>query len=230
MITGAAFVPQAPLLIPAIAQQGAPDLTQVRSACRAAVTRIAVPGSRFVVIGSGPAGAVHEPSARGSLAGYGVPLELALGSDEPGPVGLPLSLTIGAWLLRDALGPNCGAVGYTVGPDRRSDPATWTDEEADWALLVMGDGSARRCACGPRSFDERAAAFDATIVAALRSGDGARLRLADPRLDQQLLAAGAVAWDEAASLLAGRAYDAELLYDDAPFGVGYFVAAWTHRV
>ena len=27
---------------------------------------------------------------------------------------LPLSLTVGAWLLRDAVGPNCGAIGYSV--------------------------------------------------------------------------------------------------------------------
>jgi hypothetical protein len=37
------------------------------------------------------------------------------------------------------------------------------------------------------------------------------------------------AWHAAAALLAGGRYDAELLYDAAPYGVAYFVAAWAAR-
>jgi hypothetical protein len=44
-----------------------------------------------------------------------------------------------------------------------------------------------------------------------------------------LLAAGVPAWQAAGRLLDGGDYTAELLYRDDPYGVGYFVAAWTAR-
>ena len=49
----------------------------------------------------------------------------------------------------------------------------------------------------------------------------------DAWLADQLLASGAPAWNATGQLLRGQSFDAELLYDDAPYGVGYFVAAWT---
>jgi hypothetical protein len=177
-----------------------------------------------VVIGAGPAAASYQPSARGSLAGFGVDLEVTLGSDDPGPVEMPLSLTVGAWLLREALGPNCGAIGYALGPD----DIELALPEGDLALVVMGDGSARRSTSAPGYLDERAEGFDAEVADALRSGEAARLHV-DRRLGAELLAAGAPVWDTVAASLAESRWDAELLYDRAPYGVGYFVAAWTAR-
>jgi hypothetical protein len=145
---------------------------------------------------------------------------------------LPLSLTIGAWLLRDALGPSNGAVGYAVGPYSadRPDLFEWAaDLETEVALLVVGDGSARRSTVAPGYFDERAEAFDAGVAAALRSGDAELLHL-DVGLGDELLASGPPVWGEAANALEGSEFDdAELLYEDAPYGVGYFVAAWTNK-
>ena len=48
----------------------------------------------------------------------------------------------------------------------------------------------------------------------------------DPDLAAALLVAGAPAWRVAGDLLGGRRYRAELTYDDAPYGVGYFAGAW----
>lgn len=223
-VRGAVFCPHPPLLVPEIAQGAAPELDGLRAASRIAIRRVMAPDVRPVVIGTGPQPAVHQPNARGSLAGYGVSLEVPLGFDEPGPVELPLSLTIGAWLLRDVLGPNNGATGVSVDSHGTDLPGP---EGEDIALLVMGDGSARRSTSAPGYLDERAAAFDARVAAALAGGDPLALRV-DPRQAGELLVAGGAAWRAAAALLepAGP-FKAELLYDDAPYGVGYFVAAWT---
>jgi hypothetical protein len=231
VICAVAFCPHPPLLVPEVAQGAAGELDDLRAACREAITRIAAPGRHLVVIGAGSTSDYYESNVRGTLAGFGVPLEIPLGSEEPGPVELPLSLTMGGWLLRDALGPNCGAVGYSIGPSGDVGPgllAAADQRDAEHAVLVMGDGSARRTTSAPGYFDERAAAFDAVIAKALRSGQGDLLHV-DVHLGAELLASGALVWAEVARLVEAAPWNAELLYDDAPYGVGYFVASWTTR-
>jgi hypothetical protein len=226
VIRAVAFCPHPPLLVPEVAQRAAAELDDLRTACRAAIRRVAQSADRLVVVGAGPSWQHFGATSRGSLAGYGVALEIPLGSDESGPVELPLSLTIGAWLLRDALGPNCGAVGYAMGPCDGVLPRF--DEDDDITLVVMGDGSARRSTSAPGYFDERAAAFDALVATALATGQPDLLHI-NPAVGAELLAAGTDVWDAAARLLEGGDWTAELLYDADPYGVGYFVAAWTER-
>lgn len=226
MISAVAFCPHPPLLVPEVAQGAAPELDDLRAASRAAIRRVADVGTPLVVVGAGATSRPFDATARGSLAGYGVAMEIPLGSDEPGPVELPLSLTIGAWLLRDALSSNCGAVGFSVGADDGDLPLF--DDDAEVTLLVMGDGSARRSTSAPGYFDERAAAFDALVAKALGTGQADLLHV-NPSLGRDLLAAGTDAWDAVAWLLEGGDWMAELLYDGAPYGVGYFVAAWTQQ-
>ncbi|MFN2560267.1 MAG: hypothetical protein ABR571_03070 [Jatrophihabitans sp.] len=225
MIQGAVFCPHPPLLIPQVAQGAAPELGDLRAACRTAIRRVAT-GARIVVVGAGPRWTAHGPTARGTLAGFGVPLEVPLGSDAPGAVELPPSLTVGAWLLRNALGPDTGATGWSVGPDDKWPSPLVPADTGPYVLLVMGDGSARRSTSAPGYLDDRAAGFDADVAAALASGEGDRLHL-DRKLGAELLADGARAWDAAAGQLEPFEFDAEVLYDAAPYGVGYFVAAWT---
>jgi hypothetical protein len=227
MVTGVAFCPHPPLLVPEVAQGAAAELDDLRAACRTAIKRAAPAGSQVVVIGSGPRWQHHEPNARGSLAGYGVHLEVPLGSDEPGPIELPLSLTVGAWLLRDALGPNCGAVGYSIGPDG-SDLPLFEDEPV--ALLVMGDASARRSTTAPGYYDARAERYDAALADFLRGGTPLAMAKVDVALGDELLATAPSVWAAAMSLLSDVSYTAELLYDEAPYGVGYLVAAWARDV
>jgi hypothetical protein len=92
----------------------------------------------------------------------------------------------------------------------------------------MGDGSARRCEQSPGYVDPRATAFDAAVAGAFARGDAAALRELDTGLGADLLAAGVPAWRAAGHAATGP-LDAELLYDAAPYGVGYFVATWTAR-
>jgi hypothetical protein len=229
VIRAVAFCPHPPLLVPEVAQGAAPELADLRAACRTAIRRVALPGRAILVLGAGRLAAAHPANARGSLAGYGVALEVSLGSDEPGTVELPLSLTIGAWLLRDALGPDCGAVGYAVVAGAAPDPALLAaadDPTGEHVLIAMGDGSARRSISAPGYLDERAEVFDDGVAAALQTGDGSLLHV-DLDLAEELLVAGAPVWDQVASLTDGAPFaSAELLYAAAPYGVGYFVATW----
>jgi hypothetical protein len=223
VIVSAAFCPNPPVLVPAVAQGAASELDELRAACVDVVTQIAAPGRQLIVLGTGPNARQFAASAHGTFAGFGVPLDVPLGSDEPGPTELPLSLTVGAWLVREALGANSGAIGLSVA-DGCDAPLL---DDGDIALLVMGDGSARRSMAAPGYLDDRAAGFDAAVVAALGSGEGRQLAGVDAALGAELLAAGVPAWRCAGQLLGTERYAAQLRYDDAPYGVGYFVAAWT---
>jgi hypothetical protein len=230
VISGAAFCPQPPLLVPEVASGAAAELDALRDACRAAITAVCA-GRQPVLLGSGPRSLAHSPLARGSLAGFGVPGELHLGAPTcGGGLELPPALTVGAWLVRDALGPRSGARGFSVGPDFASSPAAVEllrlAETSDVALVVLGDGSARRSTTAPGYLDERAAGFDAAVADALRSGNAGELEKLDGELAGELLAGGVPTWHAAAAVLAEQTYAARLSYDEAPYGVGYFVATW----
>lgn len=97
--------------------------------------------------------------------------------------------------------------------------------DTDGDVLLLADGSARRQEeGGPGVFDTRAEDFDATIAAALAGGDTAALAGLDASLGAELLAAGVPGFRWLGTLPApGRA---RLLVDEAPYGVGWFVAVW----
>jgi len=232
VIVAAAFLPNPPLLVPAVASGASAELEPLRDACRTALHRVQASGpTRLALIGSGDSSRMYSPVSRGSLFGYGVCLDVHLGSPAcGGAVELPLSLTVGAWLLAEALGPSTGAVGFSVGPDFAADRAAVEllalAESERVGLVVMGDGSARRSTTAPGYLDPRAEPFDAAVATALRNGDVEALASLDEGLGADLLASGVPAWRAAAGVLTGG-YDAELLYAEAPYGVGYFAAAWT---
>lgn len=93
-------------------------------------------------------------------------------------------------------------------------------------LLVVANGTATRTEKAPGHLDDRAEAFDAVIGAALRSGDAAALGTLDLDLAAEL-------WAPDAPVLAGLASfevtTSEVDYDDAPYGVQYWVARWQCR-
>lgn len=55
----------------------------------------------------------------------------------------------------------------------------------------------------------------------------AALAALDAELAAELLAAGRAPWQVLAGAAEGAGLDGRLLYEDAPYGVGYFVAAWS---
>jgi hypothetical protein len=89
----------------------------------------------------------------------------------------------------------------------------------------MGDGTARRSPAAPGHFDERAKPFDLAVEQAFKDGDMAALAGLDAALARDLMATGRAAWQVLAGALGdGPAPAGEVLYADAPLGVGYFVA------
>ncbi|WP_018655088.1 hypothetical protein [Actinomadura flavalba] len=235
MPVSAALCPHPPLLVPELAGAAAPELDALRAACATAVA--ALPAD-VVIVGGGPRTRVHPSGARGTLRPYGLDLTVgARGSAETRegggvrPVGLdgaglPLSLTIGRWLLgRDPAGYREIAVDAT--PDECA--RVGADLASSTALLVMADGSACRSAQAPGHLDPRAEGFDASVAGALRRGDAAALAALDPALCAELGAAGRAAWQVLAGAATGAEYDGVLHYDEAPYGVGYLVAGWRRR-
>jgi hypothetical protein len=240
MLVAAAVCPCPPLLVPEVAAGAAPELEPLRSACADAVGVLAASRpERLVVIGPAerPSRGVFPPGAGGSFRPFGVDLDVTLGTPSPQAAeggedvpALPPSLAVAAWLLRGwSAAPVEG-----LGVDEQWEPDRCTaagravaGSEGRVAMLVMGDGSACRTVKAPGYLDERAEPFDATVAAALAGADLRALAALDPQLAQTLKAAGRAPWQ----VLAGAAEDAhltgELLHDTAPYGVGYFVAAWT---
>jgi hypothetical protein len=221
-----AFCPQPPLLLPVVAGATSSALSALRAAVSAAVQVVldAQP-EVVVVVGSGADGVRFGPGDAGDLRGYGVELELPFaGGIRPGGRRLPLPHLVGAWLLDHAghTGPRLG-----VGPDDLA--AALSDLPGPVGLLAMGDGSARRGEKAPGHLDPAAGPFDVAVAAALAAGDTATLAGLDPVEGERLLAAGVPVWRAVGAALRGLTIQADLLYDEAPFGVGYPVATWRTR-
>jgi hypothetical protein len=220
-------------LVPEIAAGAAAETADLRTAALDAVRALvqAEPDA-VVVVGTGPAEGTARPGETGTLAGFGLDVTIALG-DGPAPSEprLPLSLTLGAWLLRE--------VGYTGGAHGRvvsaasppDDLAALGERMAAWpgrtAMLVMGDGTACLSEKAPGYLDPRAAAFDAEVASALADADADALLALDPTLSAELLAAGRPVWQVLAGAARGRNWLGTLRYSAAPYGVAYHVASWS---
>ncbi len=224
MLIGAAVCPHPPLLVPEVASGAAPELAPLRDACHEAVRRLFVEPSLVVVVGAGPRTRGFGAGAAGSLRPYGA--DVTVGTGEP---VLPLSLTIGRWLLGER-----EAVFESVAADTPPDGcaklgAELASRAPRVALLVMGDGAACRTERAPGYYDPRSEAFDAEAARALANADASALSRVDPDLARDLHAAGRAPWQVLAGAVGEGRFGAELLADEAPYGVGYFVASWTRR-
>jgi hypothetical protein len=246
MLTAAAVCPHPPLLIPEATGAPGPgdlELGRLRAACDQAVAALlAGRPDVVVVVGTDPktAGAAqYPPDAVAGLHEFGVPFTVHSppGGRDASPV-LPLSLTIGKWLLRRA-----GA-----GPGAPS--AAWWGIAADAApagclalgrrlaalaprvaMLAMGDGPGRRARGVPGAADPEADRYDDQVAAALAAGDPGALAALDPGQDGRLFIAGRAAWQVLAGAAGPEAdrFDADLRYRGVPYEVTYVVATWRRR-
>ncbi|PWR05609.1 hypothetical protein DKT68_26055 [Micromonospora acroterricola] len=233
-LVAAAVCPHPPLLVPEVAGAAAPELADLRAACDRAVRGLlAASPDTVVLVGAGPTTGPILPPATGTLQPWGVDLDVPLTPDQPdrGAV-LPLSLTIGAWLLaRHGVPPRVGAVQVAAdaGPAELAALADVVGAgTARVGLLVLGDGSACRGEKSPGYDDPRALPYDERVATALAEADVDALLDLDPGLSAELKAAGRAPWQvlAGAARSAGGGWRGELLYDAAPFGVAYFVASW----
>ncbi|MEV4500030.1 class III extradiol dioxygenase subunit B-like domain-containing protein [Micromonospora arborensis] len=238
-LVAAAVCPHPPLLVPEVAGSTAPELDDLRVACDTAVRRLlAAEPDTVLLLGTGPVtGPIRNP-AIGSLQPWGVDLDVPLVSGQPdrGAV-LPLSLTIGAWLLarhdprESATAAQVSAVQVAAdaGPAELAALADEINAAGDRvALLVLGDGSACRGEKAPGYDDPRARPYDQRVATALAEADLDGLLDLDPVLSAELKAAGRAPWQvlAGAARSAGGGWRGELLHDSAPYGVAYFVASW----
>ena len=258
-ITAAALVPHPPLLVPELGRGASPDLDQLRSACRLAVSMILDDVDALLVVGPAPSWGEAEPGAAGSLGPYGVAVTARLpgpASSEGGAPGdgwidrgglptgwlgeLPLSLVVAAWLLGLEAGarqlPPVAAFG--VPASMKTDRALTAGRALaravrgghDVGLLVMGDLSARRTSRAPATFHPAAEEFDQRIGDAIRKAEVDRLPDADAGLAAELLVGGMAAlWVLAGALEDAGPLRGKVLYEAAPFGVGYLVGVLGSR-
>ena len=199
--------------MPEVAGAAAAELDGLRAACDDAVRHLlAARPDRVLTVGSGP-----EPSGA-----------------ELGRVDLPLSRAVGVWLLGRHGLAEAPAAGRLVAVD--ADPrecarlgAALGADAGRVALLVLGDGSACRSAKAPGYLDPRAEPFDAGVARALAAADAQALMDLDAGLAQELLCVGRAPWQVLAGavLADGRPWHATLHYDEAPYGVAYFVATFS---
>jgi hypothetical protein len=237
MLTAAAICPHPPLLVPEVTGGGGDtELAALRAACHAAVATL-TDADVLVIVGGGDRTVRYPDDAAGSMAGYGVPFSIGAG-----PPVLPLSLTIGRWLL------GSGAVAMqSVAMQSVAWQAVAVDATPDECLLLgaqlasiaprvavlaMGDGPGRRVRRAPGAIDADADRYDKQVAWALGTADAGLLADLDPRHDSELFISGRAAWQ----VLAGAAladadpgdqrFAARLGYSGAPFEVSYFVATW----
>jgi hypothetical protein len=228
VLVAAAVCPHPPLLVPGVGAGASRELDGLRAACDAAVDELVSAAPDVVVVVGGAAVLGPFPDgAWGSLAAYGV--RVPVGSGD-GPAGLPLALTLGRWLLDRrsmTLPTTLFGVPADVSPDRCLALGEALAARADRvALLVMGDGSARRSTKGPGYLDPDAEPFDAEVEAALAAADGAALAALDPSLAARLLAAGRAPWQVLAGAAGRGAWTGAVTWSGAPYGVCYLVATW----
>ena len=237
MLIAAAVCPHPPLLIPeatgtpGLGVPGDPELARLRTACDQAIAALLAERPDLIVaVGSDPKTArtsEYPPGAMASLREFGVPFTMGTGSPT-----LPLSLTIGKWLLSRAEPSLAAWWGVAAG----AAPAECVELGEKLAalaprvaMLAMGDGPGRRARRAPGAPDPDADRYDDYLAASLAAPDPAALAALDPVQDDNLF----VACRAACQVLAGAAgrdpFDAILRYRGVPFEVTYVVASWRRR-
>jgi hypothetical protein len=234
MLIAAAVCPHPPLLVPEVTGASDPaarELDRLRTACRDAVAVLlgAAPDLLVVAGGAGQT-AEYAAAAGGSLRDFAVPF--TVGED---PV-LPLSLTIGKWLLAGVVPPIPPVTWQGIASDTPvADCLSLGEKLAALAprvaLLAMGDGPGCRARGVPGATDPDADGYDSQVTAALAAADPGALAALDPGRDQELFVAGRAAWQVLAGAASAGAFTANLRYAAAPFEVSYYVATWmrAHR-
>ena len=236
MITQATLCPWPPLLVRELTGAD-PVLPELRAACAGAVAALLADGpDEVAVVGPGTVTASWPGHGRLNVAAFGGPRAGFQGSASARPAGaggdrpvLPPAPGIGAYLL-DQAGYAGERLIWSVSAGEpvagcRKLGADLAGRDARTALLVIGDGSARRGPRAPGHFDERAAAFDAEVERAVRAGDTQALLDLDPALASELMATGRPAWQVLAGALeSARPLSVAVRYAGDPFGVAYLVA------
>ena len=236
------------MLIPDLAGESSGEWERLRAACVESVRQLRVPvydGSRapsadaphlVVIVGGDDTTRSFDPAnAYGSLLSNGVFWEYGWEGSEPQP--LPLSLTLGYWLVVsskpagimvasfafeaidfDASPRECAALGQDL-----------AGRAERVAMLVMGEGSTCMTATARAKRGEQAKLCDATVLRALENADADALGRLDP-MEFRPTATGRAAWQVLAGAAAGHPFQGRLHADGSAGDLGYFVASWSRIV
>lgn len=225
VLAAIALIPSAPVLVPELAGGAASEVADFTAAARTAAATLP---DRWVAVGVGSAEQVIGVDARGSFAGYGVDVPVAL-SDQPSPevIALPLCALMAGW-VRGQVDPDAAVEVHVYPPGLGADAALAHGRALRTAIeaaagpvgvLIVADGANTLTASAPGGHDPTSEAVQADLDHALATGDAAALtRLPDGivgRVAYQVLAGLAPHPDGAVALAVG-----------APYGVGYFVGTW----
>jgi hypothetical protein len=222
--------PHPPALIPELGA-GVDGIEVVRAAATEAVqTLCAADPELVIVVGGGTARARFVAGDHGSFADYGVDLRVGLpgGDRRPSASEFPLAVLVGSWLLEKAEWSGQSRAESIPAGLPQADCLRLGAELAQVAdrvgMLVMGDGAVGRTTAAPRPYDPRAEAFDRDVVAAFIAADPSVLADLDPVVAAELGVAGRAPWQVLAGAAGEALFDANILYEGAPGGVGYIVA------
>ena len=192
---------------------------------------------------SGDDAAAGDPLASRSIptvGGFGrfgvdVPVSLERAGGERPPGRLPLSMLIAGWLRGQVDAESVRPV--VVDPDVRPEVACelgralGAEISADPELigvLVVADGATALTPKAPGGGRrDSAVELQQRIVDGIGAADVDVLRGLDVAACDAEGVAGRAAWQVVAGLVGDSPMTAKVLYSDAPFGVGYVVAAWT---
>ena len=226
MLTAIALTPSAPVLVPELAGAAAAEVAEFRAAALAAAATLP---DRWIAVGVNP-GTVQivEPDSRGTFAGYGADVGVAL-SPQPGAdlTALPLCALFAGW-LRGQVRPQA-QLQVRVYP-AHCDPeqalahgrrlrAEIDATAAPVGVLIVADGANTLTQSAPGGHDPDAQPVQDALDDALAAGDaGALTRLPDGIV-------GRVAYQVLAGLAPGPVSATEFLRG-APYGVGYFIGVW----
>lgn len=175
MLVAAAVCPHPPLIVPELAGAAAPELDGLRAACAAAIGAVlAVDHDLLVVVGSDERTRAYGGQAAGTLGPWGV--DVRVGEGEP---VLPLSLTIGRWLLAmqptseptsEAAGePNAEAAGEPISQPTTGAPGEPAGEPTSEPTGGTAGGRVGTAAAG-RGLMFQGVASDASVAECLALG------------------------------------------------------------
>jgi hypothetical protein len=224
VLAAIALTPSAPVLVPRLAGS-ATEAEPVRAAAIAAAT--ALP-QRWIAVGAGPRDETYT-GVRGTFAGYGADVEVALSPQAPtGVVAMPLCALIAGWLRGQALPEAtvdlrvydaCRDALAAVDSGRRLRAEIDRDGQPV-GVLVVADGANTLTQGAPGGFDPDSEPDQSALDRALATADTAALT----RLPDRIV--GRVAYEVLAGLAGPTGWSAQEMYRGAPYGVGYFAGVW----
>ncbi len=232
VLAAIAMTPFAPVLIPELAGAAAAEVAGFRDAAVAAAATLP---QFWIALGVGTTDAVIGPESRGTYAGYGVDVPVALSPEAdsvaagPPVAALPLCALFAGW-LRGQANPSAAvqvrvyaaahdavaALGFGRALREQIDAS-----DVPTGVLVVADGATTLTPPAPGGYEPDSGPLQSALDDALATGDADVLAGLSDRIS------GRVAYQVLAGLAEPGPSAAREFARGAPYGVGYYVGTWT---